>query len=414
MAVLLKNISTLLTLQGAAAKAGRRVTEEDLSIQTNASVFLDKDRIVWVGPTKKLPKEYAKKKSVKEYDCKGRTVLPGFVEAHTHLIFEGDRAAEFEMRQRGVSYQEIAAKGGGILSTMKKTRAASLQQLVKSGQKRADQFVAQGVTTLEIKSGYSLNLKDEMKMLEAANKIQGPRTVTTFLGAHALPPEFKTYEDYLDFLATEVLPRVQKKKLAQRVDVFIEKGFFPTQASEVYLRHAQSLGFDVVVHADQLSLSGGSDVAVKLGALSGDHLLQISEKEIKSLANSEVTCVLLPASDLYMKTKYPAARELIDAGARVAVATDFNPGSSPTQDLNFVGLLARIEMKMTLPEVISAYTVGAAHALNLANEVGSIEVGKSADLISIEQDWQTLFYSVGARLEPLVFSRGKKLLGPSK
>ena len=411
MAVLLKNISTLLTLQGAAAKAGRRVAEEDLSIQTNASVFLDKDRIVWVGPSKKLPKEYAKKKSVKEYDCKGRTVLPGFVEAHTHLIFEGDRAAEFEMRQRGVSYQEIAAKGGGILSTMKKTRAASVQKLVKSGQKRVDHFVSQGVTTLEIKSGYSLNLKDEMKMLEAANKIQGPRTVTTFLGAHALPPEFKTYEEYLSFLASEVLPKIQRKKLAKRVDVFIEKGFFPKEESENYLRHAQSLGFDVVVHADQLSLSGGSDVAVKLGALSGDHLLQISEKEIKSLANSEVTCVLLPASDLYMKTKYPAARELIDAGARVALATDFNPGSSPTQDLSFVGLLARIEMKMTLPEVISAYTVGAAHALNLANEVGSIEVGKSADLISIEQDWQTLFYSVGARLEPVVFSRGKKLFG---
>lgn len=414
MAVLLKNISTLLTLQGAAAKGGRRVTEEDLSIQTNATVFLDKDRIVWVGPSKKLPKEYAKRKGIKEFDCKGRTVLPGFVEAHTHLIFAGDRAAEFEMRQRGVSYQEIAAQGGGILSTMKKTRAASLQQLVKLGQRRADDFVAQGVTTVEIKSGYSLNLKDEMKMLEAARQIQGPRMVTTFLGAHALPPEFKTYEEYLNFLATDVLPQVRKKKLAQRVDVFIEKGFFPEEASEKYLRHAQSLGFDVVIHADQLSLSGGSDMAVKLGARSGDHLLQIGEKQIKSLANSDVTCVLLPASDLYMKTKYPAARALIDAGARVALATDFNPGSSPTQDLNFVGLLARIEMKMSLPEVISAYTVGAAHALNLAHEVGSLEVGKSADLISTEQDWQTLFYSVGARLNPLVFSRGKKLLGSPK
>lgn len=409
MAVLLKNISTLLTLQGAARQAGRRVREEDLSIQTNASVLIDKERIVWVGPAKTLPKEYAKKKVLKEIDCKNRTVLPGFVESHTHLIFAGDRAVEFEMRQRGASYQDIAAQGGGILSTMKKTRAASLAQLVKSGQKRADHFVSQGVTTVEVKSGYSLNLKDEMKMLEAARKIQGPRIVTTFLGAHALPPEFATYEEYLQFLSSEVLPKVQKKKLAKRVDVFIEKGFFPTQAAEAYLRRAQSLGFDVVVHADQLSLSGGSDVAVRLGALSGDHLLQIGEKEIKSLAKSEVTCVLLPTSDLYMKTKYPPARQLIDAGARVALATDFNPGSSPTQDLNFVGLLARVEMKMTLPEVIGAYTVGAAHALNLASEVGSIEVGKCADLISIEQDWQTLFYSVGARLEPEVFSRGKRL-----
>lgn len=414
MPVLLKNISTLVTLQGAARKAGRHVVEEDLGIQANAAVLFEKDRIVWVGPSKKLPKEYAKKKSVREYDFKHRTVLPGFVEAHTHLIFAGDRAAEFEMRQRGVSYQEIAAKGGGILSTMKKTRAASLNDLVKSGQKRADHFIAQGVTTVEIKSGYSLNLQDEMKMLAAAKKIEGLRTVTTFLGAHALPPEYKSYEDYLQFLATEVLPQVRKKKLADRVDVFIEKGFFPPQASEDYLRQAQSLGFDVVVHADQLTLSGGSDVAVRLGALSGDHLLQIGEKEIKSLAKSEVTCVLLPASDLYMKVKYPPARALIDAGARVALATDFNPGSSPTQDLNLVGLLARLEMKMSLPEVIGAYTVGAAHALNLAKDVGSIEVGKCADLISIEQDWQTLFYSVGAPLEPIVFSRGRGVFGRLK
>jgi imidazolonepropionase len=238
--------------------------------------------------------------------------------------------------------------------------------------------------------------------------------VNTFLGEHELPPEFKTYEEYLKFLAADVLPKIKKKKLAERVDVFIEKGFFPRQASEDYLRHAKSLGFDVVVHADQLSLSGGSDVAVSVGAMSGDHLLQISDKEVAALAQSEVTCVLLPASDLYMKTKYPPARQLIDQGARVALATDFNPGSSPTQDLNFVGLLARIEMKMSLPEVIAAYTVGAAHALNLAKDVGSIEPGKFADLISIEQDWQTLFYSVGARLEPTVFARGKCLLGRLK
>lgn len=414
MAILLKNIATLLTLEGAAAKKGRRVSEADLGIQEKASVVLDKDRIVWVGPHKKLPKEWAKKKSLREVDMKHRTVLPGFVEAHTHLIFSGDRAAEFEMRQRGVSYQEIAARGGGILSTMKKTRGASVAELVKSGQKRVDHFIQQGVTTVEIKSGYSLNLKDELKMLTAAQKLTGVRTVSTFLGAHALPPEFKTYEDYLKFLAAEVLPQVRKKKLAERVDVFIEKGFFPEKASEEYLRHAQSLGFDVVVHADQLSLSGGSDVAVRVGALSGDHLLQISEKEIKSLAQSEVTCMLLPAADLYMQTKYPPARELIDAGARVALATDFNPGSSPTQNLNLVGLLARLEMKMTLPEVIGAYTVGAAHALKLAAEVGSIEVGKSADLIGIEQDWQTLFYSVGSLLEPLVFSRGQRVLGTLK
>lgn len=409
MGFLLKNISTLLTLREVARKQGRRVTEQDLSLETQASIMIEKDRIAWVGPHKKLPKEFAKRKGLREMDLKGMTVLPGFVECHTHLIFAGDRAAEFEMRNQGVSYQEIAARGGGILSTMKKTRTASLQELVRTGQERADHFISQGVTTVEIKSGYALNLKEELKMLQAAGKIAGLRTVSTFLGAHALPPEFKTYESYLEFLARDVLPVVKQKKLARRVDVFIEKGFFPPAASEEYLKRAQELGFEVLVHADQLSLSGGSDVAVKLGALSGDHLLQISDKEIRSLAKSEVTCVLLPAADLYMKTKYPPARELIEAGARIALATDFNPGSSPTQNLNLVGLLARLEMKMSLPEVIGAYTVGAAHALNLQQEVGSLEIGKSADILCIEQDWQTLFYSVGENAKKRVFSRGKQI-----
>ena len=408
MGVLLKNISTVLTLEGAAKKEGRRIQESDLGILNNQSIYFDKGIIQWIGSAKSVPKSLTKTVT-KEYDLKGQTVLPGFVECHTHLLFAGDRAAEFELRNQGVSYKEIAAKGGGILSTMRKTRAAKLEELLADGQKRVNNFVAQGVTTLEVKSGYALNLKDELKMLKAAGLLKGPRTVKTFLGAHALPPEFQTYESYLDFLATEVLPKVAKNKLADRVDVFIESGFFPKEASAKYLRQAQTLGFDVVIHADQMSLSGGSDVAVELGALSGDHLLQVTSKEIKKMAQSEVTGVLLPTADIYTKTNYPPARQMIDAGMRVALATDFNPGTSPTQDLNFVGLLARLEMKMTLPEVLSAYTVGAAHALKLQNLVGSLEVGKSADLISTDQDWRCLFYSVGDHPEKLVFSRGKRI-----
>lgn len=413
MGTLLKNISTVLTLQPAAAKEARFVKESDLGIQNQVSILFEKDKIAWIGSDKKLPKELAKKNH-KEIDMKGKTVLPGFVESHTHLIFAGNRAAEFEMRNNGATYQEISAKGGGILSTMRNTRAASLNDLVKTGQQRADHFISQGVTTVEVKSGYALNLKDELKCLQAGQKIEGLRTVNTFLGAHALPPEYKTYEEYLDFLAREVLPVIAKKKLAKRVDVFVEKGFFPVEASEKYLRRAQELGFDVLVHADQLSLSGGSELAVKLGALSGDHLLQVTDKEIKSLAKSQVTAVLLPAADLYMKIKYPPARQMIDSGVRVALATDFNPGTSPTQDLNLVGLLARLEMKMTLPEVIAAYTIGAAHVLNLHKEVGSLEVGKSADILCIEQDWQTLFYSVGEASKKRVFSSGKTVFDSLK
>lgn len=409
MGTLLKNISTVLTMDGAAHKQGRHVREEDLGILTKVSIYFENGRIIWLGPDRRIPKELAKKKSVREWDLRGSTALPGFVECHTHLIFAGDRADEFELRNQGVSYQEISARGGGILSTVKKTRAASLNQLVSLAQKRVDRFVSQGVTTVEVKSGYSLNLKDEMKMLQTIQKLKKVRTVSTFLGAHALPPEFKSYEEYLQFLSEKVLPVVHKKKLAQRVDVFIEKGFFPLKASEDYLARAKKMGFDVVIHADQLTLSGGSRAAVRQKALSGDHLIQIGPLEVKELANSNVTCVLLPTADLYTKLKYPPARQLIDAGARVALATDYNPGTSPTQDLNLVGLLARLEMKMTLPEVLSAYTVGAAHALKLGSEVGSLEVGKSADILCIEGDWQSLFYSAGEARSSLVFSRGVKV-----
>jgi imidazolonepropionase len=409
MAFLLKNISTLLTLGPAALKEGRRITESDLGILRGQSILIQKDKIAWIGEAKKLPRSLAQKKSLKEIDMKGMTVLPGFVECHTHSIFAGDRFSEFELRNQGRSYQEIAAQGGGILSTMRNTRAATLKALISTGQKRADHFLKQGVTTLEVKSGYALNLDDELKCLRAIQKIQKLRVVPTFLGAHALPPEFKTYESYLDFLADKVLPEVKKKKLARRVDIFIEQGFFPQQASEKYLRRAKTLGFDITIHADQLTLSGGSDVAIKLGALSADHLLQITSREIKSLAESQVTCVMLPTADLYTRTKYPPAKELIEAGARLALATDFNPGTSPTQDLTLVGLLARLEMKMTLPQVIAAYTVGAAYALNLQNEVGSLEVGKSADLLCLEQDWQSLFYSVGEQIPKVVFSAGVRV-----
>lgn len=408
MGIILKNISQLLTLEGARRKEGRHVQEADLSIHEKQSLMMDQGKIQWWGPANKLPKALARKKH-REYDLKGMTVLPGFVECHTHLIHAGDRAAEFELRNQGVSYQDIAARGGGILSTMRLTRKASLKALVDTGQIRVNRFLVQGVTTVEAKSGYALNLKDELKMLRASAVLQKVRIVNTFLGAHALPPEYASYDEYLNYLQKEVLPILWKRKLARRVDVFIEKGFFSAEASKRYLRAAKDLGFDVLAHADQLSLSGGSDVAVELGALSGDHLLQIGDREIAKLAGSNVTCVLLPTADLYMKTRYPRARELIDAGARLALATDFNPGSSPTQDLQLVGLLARLEMKMTLPEVIAAYTVGGAFALNLQDEVGSIGLGKSADLMCTEMDWRTLFYNVGEPPAKLVFSRGEKV-----
>jgi imidazolonepropionase len=402
---LFRNIDEILTLEGASARQGRGIREEHLSIKQNYAIFSVGGVIEWIGPNNKVPKDIAKQK-VKEVSLKGSTVLPGFVECHTHSVFAGSRAAEFEMRNQGVSYQEISAKGGGILSTVKAVREISPKKLLELTQSRVDEFIRQGVTTLEIKSGYGLTLKDEMKMLEVAKKIDGPRVITTFLGAHAKSKEFETYEAYLDYL-TEGLQEIKKKKLSNRVDIFIEKGFFEKDSGQKYLEKARELGFQITIHADQLSLSGGSEVAVGVQALSADHLICVDEAQIQKLAKSEVTCVLLPAADLYMKCAYPPARKLIEAGARVALATDFNPGTSPTQDLNLVGLLARLEMKMTLPEVICAYSVSAAHALGLQTETGSLEVGKCADFVCSSDDWQNLFYQIGRSSITHVFQNGE-------
>ena len=385
-----RGIDTLLTLQGASQKQGRRIQESDLSIQSKAAIVVENGKILWLGPQKSLPRIYAK--NSKEIHLDAATVLPGFVECHTHSLFAGSRASEFEMRLQGVSYQEIAKRGGGILSTMKATRQASAADLKEKTQERVANFMRQGVTTLEIKTGYALNEKEELKSLKVIHSLQGPRIVPTFLGAHSVPPEFSTAQDYLKHLET-LLPKV--RKLCDRVDIWIEKGFFEKDFSEAYLKKAQQLGFQIVIHADQLTLSGGADLAVQLKALSADHVIQLGNGQIQKLAASETTAVLLPLADLYMKCAYPPAQKLIEAGARVALATDFNPGSCPSQDLALVVLLARLEMKMSLPQVIAAYTVGSSYALGLQSEVGSLEIGKSADFICTNEDWTSLFYSAG-------------------
>ncbi|HEY8272364.1 MAG TPA: imidazolonepropionase [Pseudobdellovibrionaceae bacterium] len=407
--LLVTHIDELLTLAPAMKKEGRRSVEEDLGIERNQAMYIENGRIVWIGPQKKIPRGLARQKKTEVFSAQGLTVMPGLVECHTHLIFAGSRAAEFELRNQGVTYQEIAKKGGGIISTMKQTREASAKTLKQISQQRVREFVSQGVTTLEIKSGYALDEKNELKCLRVAKSLAGPRIVTTFLGAHAKPPEFNSYKSYLEFLEGKVLPQIKKQKLSQRVDIYVEKGFFDKEDSRHFLKAAQGMGFEIVLHADQLTLSGGADLCVELGALSGDHLLQIGESQIQGLANSQVTCVLLPAADLYMRCNYPPARKLLDAGARVALATDFNPGTSPTQDLSLVGLLARIEMKMTLPEVIVGYTVGASYALNLQSEVGSLELGKCADFMCIDRSWRQLFYSVGERVPVFVYKSGARI-----
>lgn len=390
--ILIKDAKQILTLQGAAKKGARHTLDQDLTALTGHAILIEKNKIKWIGPQKEIPKA-SFKKIKKEISAKNKVVMPAFTECHTHTVFAGERYTEFEMRNTGVSYQEIAARGGGILSSRKAVAATSKADLLKLTQKRVDKFTQQGVATIEIKSGYGLDLENEIKSLEVVKKLKGANFVKTFLGAHAIPKEFGSAKEYLAFLSEFIYPEIKRKKLADRVDIFIEKGFFSAEESRSYLELGKKIGLDVVIHADQLSLSGGTELAVQLGALSADHIIQIQDKEIRNLAQSEVTGVLLPLADLYMKCAYPPARKLIEAGARVAVSTDFNPGSCPSQDVQMTGLLARLEMKMTLPEVIVAYTLGASYALKRQATEGSLEVGKSAQLIFLEDSYAGLFYS---------------------
>lgn len=363
--------------------------------------------ITWIGSQNKIPTQY---KSIKKIiDLKNKLVLPSFIECHTHTVFAGSRAEEFELRNQGMSYLEIAKNGGGILSTMNASRKNSAKNLLNLTQKRVDAFLKQGVSTLEIKSGYALDFKNEVKILEVIQKLKGPRIISTFLGAHALPPEFSSNEEYLKYLADKVLPFIKSKKLSDRVDIFVEKNFFEKPESFAYLKKARELGFNLVIHANQLSLSSGVELGLELEAISVDHVINLNDNLIQSLAKSNTTAVLLPMADLYMKCAYPPARKLIDSGVTVALATDFNPGSCPSQDLSLVGLLARLEMKMTLAEVFKAYTIGAARALGIANNEGSIEVGKKANFISTDACLTDFFYSAGHVPEHSLFICGNQI-----
>lgn len=406
---LFKDIGSLMTLASLSQKDGRRPDVGDLSQQLRSAIIVHKGCIEWIGSQKNIPKEY-RKKIKKETSLKNKTVMPAFVECHTHSIFAGNRSAEFEMRMRGQSYQEISAQGGGILSTMRATRKATQAELTAGAQKTLNSFAAQGVGVVEIKSGYALNLKDELKMLRAAQSLRGPLTVTTFLGAHALPPEFHERENYLDYLASDCLPRIKKQKLSSRVDIFIEKGFFEIPSAKKFLERARDLGFQLTIHADQLSRTGAAILGVELGALSVDHVICATDSDCQRIANSSVTAVLLPTADLYMKCPYPPARKLLDAGARVALATDFNPGSSPSVDLNLVGLLARLEMHMTFPEVVAAYTFNAAAALGVEGHYGTLEKGKVANFQAFDDDINNLFFKISPRHDLELFVSGKKVL----
>lgn len=346
-------------------------------------------------------------------DAGGRVVMPGFVDAHTHPVFAGTRAGEFEERSSGVTYQEIAARGGGIKSTVRATREATLDQLVERGKRYANWFLRCGTTTVEAKSGYGLTLEDELKILRAIKRLDHAtplRYVPTFLGAHDIPPEYQSRRsEYVSLLIEEMIPRVASEKLAEYCDVFCEKRVFTTDESWKILSAARCHGLGLRIHADQLSLSGGAKLAAELNTVTADHLEHVNSEGIEALKSAGVQPVLLPGSVYALSSsRYPPARDMINAGLAVVLATDFNPGSSPTPSMSMVLSLASTQMKMTPAEGITAATVNAAYSLNRGDQIGSLEVDKFADFVIQDcADYREIPYFFGLEHPWRVYTAGR-------
>jgi imidazolonepropionase len=374
----------------------------ELGIIPDGAVAIRDGRVLDVGPSTELRSQVS---AARTLYAGGRLILPGFVDPHTHLVWAGDRADEFEMRIGGASYMEIMAAGGGIMNTVRHTRAASLGDLVTQTRPRLRQMMAYGTTTIEIKTGYGLNVQDELKQLQAIHHLQdvSPATlIPTFLGAHAVPTEYKGRTDeYVDLVVNEMLPAVAKADEPPAFcDVFCEEGAFSLKQSRRILEAAKALGLGLKIHVDEFKALGGTRLAVELGATSADHLVCTPPEEIELLAQSDTIAVALPGTPFGLgDCNFTPARALIDAGGAVALATDCNPGTCWCESMQFMLALACRYMQMAPAEAISAATINAAHAVGLGQEVGSLEVGKRADLLLVAApSYQHLGYRFGTNL----------------
>jgi imidazolonepropionase len=382
----------------------------ELGIIADGGMLVEDDRIVLVGARAEI--ESRIDSGCEVVDAGQRVVMPGFVDAHTHPVFGGNRANEFEQRIAGASYAEIAAAGGGIRSTVRQTRAAGEEELFDATSRYARWFLESGTTTIEAKSGYGLTLEAESKLLQVIRRIQPLRCVPTFLGAHEIPDEYRgRTRDYVRLVVEEMLPEVARTKLAEYCDVFCEPGIFSVEDSRRVLTAARSLGLGARIHADQLSNSGAAALAAELGAATADHLEHTDALGILALQAAGVQPVLLPGSVYALgSTRYPAARAMIEAGLALVLATDFNPGSSPTPSMPMILSLACTQMKMTPAETITAATINAAYSLGRGGEIGSLEPGKLADFVTHDcSDFREIPYFFGVRMAREVYIGGRKV-----
>jgi imidazolonepropionase len=347
-------------------------------------------------------------------DLTGKTLLPGLVECHTHSVFTGSRADEFRQKLAGVEYEDIARNGGGINSTVRAVRSASFEDLVLTVNPRVDYFISQGITTLEIKSGYGLDFENEIKILQVINylnEIHPIDIIPTFLGAHAIPPEYKNNgEDYINLITNKMLPHIAKQKLALFCDGFCESTAFSSEEIDRIFSKAKESGIKLKLHTDQFNSIGGVDVALKHSAISVDHLEFMKESDLPKFKNSDTVAVLLPGVSFFLKYQYAPARKLIEQNAIVALATDFNPGSSHISSLSLIMSLAALNMQMTIEETINAVTINAAKALNVEDKVGSIEIGKKADFAVFDtEEYADIVYDIGRNLNCMTIKNGQKI-----
>ena len=412
--IIIKNASQLVTCSGFKAKFGREMA--DLHIIEDGTVVIRDGIIQHVGKTETVLKGLTDitggLQDVVQIDAGNKAVLPGFIDSHTHFVFGGYRADEFCRRLRGESYIDILKRGGGILSTVDATRKASLESLIRTGQKRLNTMLEFGITTVEGKSGYGLDKDTEIKQLEAMASLDNLHPVdivTTFLGAHAIPVDYRSKsDDFIRFLIDMVMPEVAERKLAEFCDVFCEKNVFSVKQSKTLLTHAREMGFKLKIHADEMTQLGGAELAASLKAVSADHLLCASDRGIKMMAEAGVMATLLPATAFCLKEPYAKGRQVIDRGSAVALATDLNPGSAFSGSIPLTIALAAIQMNMTPEEAITAFTINAAAALDRAKEIGSIDVGKKGDLVILEYpSYQFIPYHTGVSCVEKVIKNGQ-------
>lgn len=408
--LLVRGARQLLTLRGA-SRPRRGAELSELSIIHNGAILVEGDRIAAVGPTSRV-ENLAQAKGAKEIDVHGRVILPGFVDCHTHLLYGAPRLDDFSMRIEGKDYEEIARSGGGILSTVRRVRTMTIHRLREQAQREIQRMAECGTTTVEAKTGYALDSQGELRCLRILQSLDDrpASVIPTFLGAHAVPPEFDGQADaWIDYLIDEILPAVAAKKLARFADVYCDRNAFSLPQSRRYLEAARRLGFELRVHAAQFQDLGAAALAVEMGARSADHLEHINRASLTVLARSQTIAVLLPGSVFFLgSSRYAPARALIEAGAAVALATDYNPGTSPVWNMQMILSLACTQMRMTPAEAVCAATVNGAHVLGIADRVGTLEAGKQADFIVLDaSDYREIAYYFGANLVSLTVKRGK-------